>query len=107
MDFSRVLVTDKLAWELFGAAAREKLLFSRPGTEAGLPKRHAATQQRALSLLVLFDRLVVHDINDAFRLPDLEKDGLIESYRLQSHQSRYRRSGHAGGEGRWPYAAAP
>ncbi len=78
MDFSRVLVTDKLAWELFGAAAREKLLFSRPGTEAGLPKRHAATQQRALSLLVLFDRLVVHDINDAFRLPDLEKDGLIE-----------------------------
>jgi hypothetical protein len=78
MDFSRVLVTDRLAWELFGAAANERLLFSRPTSQESLPKTGGLTRQRALSLLILFDQLVLHDINDAFRLPDLEKDGIVE-----------------------------
>jgi hypothetical protein len=82
MDFSRVLVTDNLAWELFSAAAREELLFFRKAATnddlANLSGRGGAARQRALSLLVLFDRLVVHDCSDAFRLPDLENDGIIE-----------------------------
>ncbi len=81
MDFSRVLVRDNLAWELFSAAARENLLFSRPLTEeerSNLSRRSRLTRQRALSLLVLFDHLVLHDYCNAFRLPDLEKDGIVE-----------------------------
>lgn len=78
MDFNRVLVTDRLAWELFGAAAREGFLFSRGAGAADLPKRAGLARQRALSLLVLFERLVVHDFGDAFRLPDLENSGLVE-----------------------------
>jgi hypothetical protein len=82
MDFSRVLVTDKLAWELFGAAAREELLLSRHGDERDLPRRKGVVRQRSLSPLVLFDQLVLHDFGGAFRLPDLEKDGIVEVVRV-------------------------
>jgi hypothetical protein len=35
--------------------------------------------QRALSLIVLFDRLVIHDFGEGtFRLPDLENEGIVE-----------------------------
>ena len=81
MDFSRVLVTDNLAWQLFSAANREKLLFSRLSKEKDLPtlsKGGGPARQRALTLLLLFDHLVLHDYNDTFRLPDLERDGIVE-----------------------------
>jgi hypothetical protein len=78
VNFEHVLATDRLAWELFGAAAQEKLLFVRdneqePRTRSGLAK------QRALSLIVLFDRLSIPDPGlNSFRLPDLEKEGIVE-----------------------------
>lgn len=79
MDFSRVLVTDRLAWAIFSLAARERLLFvqtpgdQHPHTEPGTVSQHA------LSLLILFDHLVIHDFNAGiFRLPDLEKEGIVE-----------------------------
>lgn len=79
MDFQRVLVTDRLAWEIFGAAAREQLLFTNNPGEQAFRRRPGAAAQRALSLLVLFDRLVIHDFGEGtFRLPDLEKDGIVE-----------------------------
>jgi hypothetical protein len=79
MDFSRVLVTDGLAWELFAAAARERLLFVRDPDEQKPRTGHGNARQRVLSLLVLFDRLVIHELGAAtFRLPDLEKDGIVE-----------------------------
>jgi hypothetical protein len=79
MDFKRVLVTDRLAWELFGAAAREKLLFVRDASEQEPQTRPGLARQRALSLIVLFDRLSVPDPGqNPFRLPDLEKEGIVE-----------------------------
>ena len=61
MDFSRVLVTDRLGWEIFGASAREKLLFVQNPNEQQPGARLGTAGQRGLSLLVLFDRLVIHD----------------------------------------------
>ena len=79
MDFSRVLVTDRLAWELFAAAAQEKLLFIRQPDEQQPHARPGTARQRALSLLVLFDHLVIHEYGEGtFRLPDLEKEGIVE-----------------------------
>jgi hypothetical protein len=79
MDFSRVLVTDRLAWEIFCVAAREKLLFVQSPGEPPPRARRGTAGQRALSLLVLFDRLLIHDYGPGtFRLPDLEKEGIVE-----------------------------
>jgi len=79
VDFSRVLVTDRLAWEIFGAAAREKLLFVQTPDDQHPRTRSGTAGQRALSLLILFDRLVIHDFSQGtFRLPDLEKEGIVE-----------------------------
>ena len=79
MDFQRVLVTDKLAWEIFGAAAREQLLFTNKPEEQSFRRRPGASAHHALSLLVLFDRLVIHDFGEGtFRIPDLEQEGIVE-----------------------------
>ena|ERR1035441_6153445 len=79
MDFKRILVTDSLAWEIFGAAARDRLLFVRAAGDEIRPSRRKLISQRALSLIVLFDRLVIHDFSRGIlRLPDLEKEGIVE-----------------------------
>ena len=79
MNFQRVLVTDGLAWEIFGAAAREQLLFTNAPGEQAFRRRPGAAAQRALSLLVLFDRLVIHDFGEGtFHIPELEKEGILE-----------------------------
>lgn len=78
-DFTRVLLTDKVAWELFGLAARERMLYtSDAGENPPVPQR-GAVSQRALSFLVLFDKVIVHDFSEgAFRIPDLESDGIVQ-----------------------------
>jgi hypothetical protein len=78
-DFTRVLLTDKVAWELFGLASREHMLYtSGAGDSPPIPQRGAASQ-RALSFLVLFDKVIVHDFSEgAFRIPDLESDGIVQ-----------------------------
>ena len=78
-DFTRVLLTDKVAWELFGLAARERVLYtSHAGDNPPVPQR-GAVSQRALSFLVLFDKVIVHDFSEgAFRIPDLESDGIVQ-----------------------------
>ena len=78
-DFNRVLLTDKVAWELFGLAARQHMLYtSDGGANPPIPKG-GAVSQRALSFLVLFDKVIVHDFSEgSFRLPDLENDGIVE-----------------------------
>ena len=79
MDFGQVLVTDRLAWEIFGAAAAEELLFLGGPGEQRPQRRAGIAGQRALSLIVLFDRLLIHEFGKgAFRLPDLEKEGIVE-----------------------------
>jgi hypothetical protein len=79
MDFKRILVTDSLAWEIFGAAARDRLLFVRAAGDEIRPSRRKLISHRALSLIVLFDRLVIHDFSRGIlRLPDLEKEGIVE-----------------------------
>ena len=78
-DFSRVLLTDRLAWELFALAAREQMLFMCSEHEASPTPRLRAMKQRVLSLLVLFDNVIVHDFSaGAYRIPDLENDGLMQ-----------------------------
>jgi hypothetical protein len=77
-DFTRVLLTDSLAWELFGLAARERLLYISDSDEPPTP-RLGKLSQRTLSLLVLFDKVIVHDFSKgSFRVPDLENEGAIQ-----------------------------
>jgi hypothetical protein len=79
VDFKRILVTDRLAWEIFGAAAREKLLYVRNPDDELLGSRQSRVGERALSLLVLFDRVSIHEYGEGtLRLPDLEGEGIVE-----------------------------
>jgi hypothetical protein len=62
--------------ELFRTADREKLLFVKdpdPANRPPLNRRRTAATQRALSLLVLFDQVVMHNLSneDMYRLPEL------------------------------------
>jgi hypothetical protein len=109
MDFKRILVTDSLAWEIFGAAARDRLLFVRAAGDEPRPSRRKLISQRALSLIILFDRLVIHDFSKGvLRLPDLEKEGIVEV--VAAHETPQRpkalstrwEKGHLGSRGRPP-----
>jgi hypothetical protein len=78
-DFKRVLLTDKLAWELFGLAARDRLLYRTGADDEPPTPQRRSLGQRALSLLVLFDKVLVHDFSEgAFRIPDLESEGVVQ-----------------------------
>ena len=78
-DFTRVMLTDKLAWDLFGMAAREQMLYRANTGELPPSPRRGAFSQRTLSYLVLFDKIFVHEFGDgAFRIPDLETDGILQ-----------------------------
>src|ERR1044071_7753276 len=78
-DFTRVLLTDKIAWELFGLAARERMLYSSDSKEGTPTPKRGAVSQRALSFLVLFDNIIIHDFSHgAFRMPDLERQGILQ-----------------------------
>ena len=78
-DFTRVLLTDKIAWALFGLAARERMLYSSDAKESTPTLKRGAVSQRALSFLVLFDSVITHDFsNGAFRIPDLEGEGILQ-----------------------------
>ena len=78
-DFTRALLTDKIAWELFGLAARERMLYSSDAEESTPTPKHGAVSQRALSFLVLFDNVIIHDFSHgAFRIPDLEGEGILQ-----------------------------
>ncbi|MCK4826439.1 hypothetical protein KA005_62430 [bacterium] len=79
MNFKQVLVTDKVASSFFAIAEKEGMLYSRNGEEVPVRKVSAALRQRILSLIVLFDKVLVHDFAEGtFRIPDLEIDGIIE-----------------------------
>lgn len=79
IDFTQVLLTDKIAWELFGLAARERLLYRSDAQDVAPIAKRGAVSQRTLSLLVLFDKIIVHDFSEgSYRIPDLENEGIIE-----------------------------
>ena len=78
-DFTRVLLADKVAWELFGLAARERLLYRFEPQDNVPIAKCGAVSQRALSLLVLFDKITVHDFSEgSYRIPDFKNEGIIE-----------------------------
>src|SRR4051812_25473462 len=67
--------------ELLQAADKEDLLFVKdPGSRPPPRQRLNAATQRALSLLVLFDKVVIHNYakDEHCRIPDLEKEGFVE-----------------------------
>lgn len=79
MDFRRVLATDRLSNELFAAAAKDKLLFLRNRRTDLPPASGRLARQRALSLLVLFDQILIHEDGPGdLRIPDLEQEGIIK-----------------------------
>ena len=63
ISFDKVLVTDGIAWALFGLAQKEGLLYTAQGEgfSGRLPSRRE--RQAALSLILLFDKLLVHDLS--------------------------------------------
>lgn len=84
MNFGNVLATDRFAQELFASAAKEQMLFFRsprtelPTTVGGL------SSQRALSLVVLFDRILIHELGPGeLRIPDLEHEGIVQIVPLE------------------------
>lgn len=78
-DFTRVMLTDKLAWDLFGLARRERMLYSPSPEELPPSPRRGVLSQRTLSFLVLFDKVFVHEFGDgALRIPGLESDGILQ-----------------------------
>ena len=79
MNFKQVLVTDKVALSFFAMAEKEGMLYSRNGEEVPVRKVSAALRQRILSLIVLFDKVLIHDFTEGtFRIPDLEIDGIVD-----------------------------
>src|SRR5437773_749645 len=81
LRFDEVLITDAVAWTLFGLAQKESLLYTAQGEHFSGRPPTSRDRQAVLSLLVLFDKLVVHDLSPGhgtFRIPDLERDGLLE-----------------------------
>lgn len=78
-DFRRVLLTDKNAWELFGLANKERILRITDGESESPRPARGAVSQRALSFLVLFESVIVHDFGQgAFHIPSLEGEGILE-----------------------------
>jgi hypothetical protein len=97
-DFTRVLLTDKIAWELFGLAARERMLYSSDTEETTPTPGRGAVSQRALSFLVLFDNIIIHDFSTgAFRIPDLESEGILQVITRGSLPVRSSHYTHVGG----------
>jgi hypothetical protein len=64
LNFKQVLVTDKVASSFFAIAEKEGMLYSRNGEEVPVRKVSAALRQRILSLIVLFDKVLVHDFTE-------------------------------------------
>ncbi len=79
MDFRRVLATDRLSSELFATAAKDRLLFLRNRRTELPPTSGGLARQRALSLLVLFDQILIHEDGPGnLRIPDLEQEGIVK-----------------------------
>jgi hypothetical protein len=81
ISFENVLATDGVAWTLFGMAQEEGLLYTSSGERFEGRRPSAKARQSVLSLLLLFDKLIVHDFtrgSGRFRLPDLERDDIVE-----------------------------
>jgi hypothetical protein len=79
--FDEVLLADGMAWALFGLAQKEGLLYTSNGESFPGHYLKSKDRQAVLSLIILFDKLVVHDLSPnsgTFRLPDLEKSGVLE-----------------------------
>lgn len=79
ISFDNVLVADGMAWTLFGMGQQEGLLYTAQGEGFSGRLPSPKDRQAVLSLLLLFDKLVIHDMTGGtLRLPDLERHGLLE-----------------------------
>ena len=81
MNFEDVIVSDGMAWSLFGQAGKERLLYVAPGVDTTIRPPSPSVRQAVLALLVLFDKLTVHDLSSdgvQFRIPSLESEGIVD-----------------------------
>jgi hypothetical protein len=77
MNYDGVIFTDRLADELFGQASREGMLPRGPHDDYLKSARRTRSVQNALSLFVLFDRVLVPVFHPSLRIPVLEDTGIV------------------------------
>jgi hypothetical protein len=79
VDFKNVIASDDLATVLLNQASKEKMLEYKGNSELiRLPTRSAKIMQESLSLLILFDRIIIPNYIGDIHIPAIEDNGLIE-----------------------------
>jgi hypothetical protein len=78
VDFSKAIIFDEPLEGLLSQASRERLLAGKldPNLK-GSKRQTAANIQDSLSLLILFDQLLIPDFTSSLRIPGLEDTDLI------------------------------
>jgi hypothetical protein len=76
-DFDKVIIADSLKASLLGQASKEGLIGK--GSDKNLEKsfRRSRYKQEALSLLILFDKILLPDFETDFHIPSLEEDDIV------------------------------
>lgn len=79
IDFSSIVLADYYQDGLLCQAEKEGLLAEAPNEDKGAHSRRSRCAQKALSMLVLYDRLILPiDPTLGIRIPRLERDGIVE-----------------------------
>lgn len=89
-DFTRVMLTDKLAWQLFGQAGKEGLLYRTEGSDDAPKRGRGPIAQHALAFLVLLY---------PFGQPRPDRAWAAGVQRLSDEQLSERKRGERDGEG--------
>jgi hypothetical protein len=84
MDFGKVILADKLRQGIIGQAARDGLLTMEEGGELGKAFYHPRNRQEALSLLVLFEKILIPNFESALNIPIIEDSGIAEFIPVES-----------------------
>ena len=88
-NFSNVVLGARIDLALVGQAALDGFL--SPGSAESLTNlgRKMRNKQEALTLLVLFDKVVLPDLNGGnYEMPILEREGILQVHREENLLSR-------------------
>ena len=89
MDFQKVIASDSIRHTLLTVAEKEKLLLASAAQKHGSLRRDSCVQD-TLSLLVLFDQILLPVGDPSIHIPSLESEGIIRiiDFDLQSPTPR-------------------